>query len=180
MIDLTLSTNTYRVYATLNDITVYVAGDIILGPAWDAITDNDYKARAAITATRFMAQLPWSGNAVTAPDAWPRNDILNVGNTETPDAVVAAYSILAAQLITTPNLLTKFTASANSSKGSVKRVKGGSAEVEFDTSASSIKVVSGVAQLVPPSVVDLLKPYLIAVSSTPGTGGAELFGASNG
>lgn len=180
MIDLTLSTNDYRVYTSLADITVYVAGDIVLGPVWDGITDEDFKARAAITATRFMAQLPWLGTETSSPDAWPRDNVPGVSDGTTPSAVDAAYSVLAAELITTPNLLQKFTASANSSKGNIKRVKGGSAEVEFDTSASSVKTVSGVAALVPPSVVDFLRPYLIATSSVSGTGGAELFGVSSG
>ncbi len=99
-------------YATVAEADTYLAADILRGPAW-AARPLEQRARALVSATRFLRRLTW-------PSAIPDPALVD----QDPD-LRALASLLAADLAANPDLL-------NGGGGNnVKRAKGGSAEVEF-------------------------------------------------
>lgn len=112
MAEITLGTNTYDSFASVEYADEYLAADMVRGPIWEALDDNG-KKRALITATRKMLTLPWCG---TAPDPTVDQD----------EPIPSVTAMLAADLAANPDLAAD--ASGNSN---IKRAKAGSAEVEF-------------------------------------------------
>jgi len=112
MADLNLSGNSYKSYASVAEADQYLAADAGQAVAW-AARDDDAKARALISATRYMAGLAWINQDIPAYDA-------------PGDAVRDVCAILAALVAEDPDLLDGASPASN-----VKRVKAGSAEVEF-------------------------------------------------
>lgn len=112
MAQITLGPNTYDSFASVEFATEWLAADMVRGPIWEALTDDNQK-RALITATRKMLSLPWCG---TAPDPAVDQD----------EPIPSVTAELAADLTANTDLAAD--ASGNSN---IKRAKAGSAEVEF-------------------------------------------------
>jgi hypothetical protein len=100
----------YSTFAEVEEADEYLAADMKRYSGWAALSADD-KARALVTATRYLDGLVW-----LEPPAYDNP----------PQAVKEANALLAADIAAKPTL------GDDSSTGSnVKRVKGGEAEVEF-------------------------------------------------
>lgn len=110
MASITIGAASYSSYASVAEADEYLAADVQRYSGWAAL-DADAKARALVTASRYLATLDW----IEAPSY-----------DTPPAALVEATSLFAADIAAKPSL------GSDASTGSnVKRVKGGSAEVEF-------------------------------------------------
>lgn len=111
MASITIGAASYSSFASVAEADEYLAADVQRYAGWAAL-DADAKARALVTASRYLAALDWA-------DGVPSYDT-------PPAAVVEATALFAADIAAKPSL------GSDASTGSnVKRVKGGSAEVEF-------------------------------------------------
>jgi hypothetical protein len=129
--------------------------------AWILASEDD-RERAMVSAARMLDRLKWKGTKTVAnqPLAWPRtgvtlSDGTAVDSTYYPLAVTHASYELAFVLLTNP---TAFSQNAQGGSGNIKRLKAGSAEIEYFKS-----VAFGV---LPPEVLGLVSDYL----SKPGVG----------
>ena len=103
----------YDSFITVEDATIYLAGDVSRAAGW-ALLNADAQKRALISATRMLLTLPWCGET---PD--PAVD--------PADAVIQEVTaMLAADLAARPKLFADATGNSN-----IKTVKAGSAQVEF-------------------------------------------------
>lgn len=113
MAKVTIGAAEYDAFDTVAGADVYLAADVARSAAW-ALRNADAKARGLVSATRVLLAQNWCD---TAPDP---------AGAETPAVVKEVAAELAADLLTTPTLLSD--ASGNSN---VKVAKAGSAQVEF-------------------------------------------------
>ncbi len=107
-----LGGNNYPAYADIAAADIVLAADISRAAGWASRT-ADTKARALITASRLIARLKWASGQAPDPDA-------------PPEAIGEAAAMLAADLAAKPSL-----AGSLGQESNLKRVKAGSAEVEF-------------------------------------------------
>jgi len=134
---ITIGANTYSVYGLGNadpvaDADEYHAATI--GETWSALTTLQ-KQQSLISAARLLDRaILWSGSKTVAAQAlqWPRDGATNGCTSEavtdgtTPDDIAYAEFELAMALAADPTLM-----SSTGSGTNTKRVKAGSAEVEF-------------------------------------------------
>lgn len=128
---LTIGAVSYTVYAftadPLQDANDYLAASITAG-TWATKTDDEKKA-LLISAFRTLDRQTWSGEADT-DIAWPRTGATCNGaavtDGEIPDDVVEAQFELASFLADSTDSVT-----SNNTDSNIKRVKAGSAEVEY-------------------------------------------------
>jgi hypothetical protein len=135
----TISAINYSVYALVSDpvteATNYFNGQLSpSATAWAAAT-ADNRARALVTAARWLDRaVAWSGTKTSAsqPLAWPRDNATcngtNLGTNIVPDSIVYAQFELAGLILVDPTI-----AVGPGTGSNIKRVKAGSAEVEFFT-----------------------------------------------
>lgn len=134
---LTVGTNTYSVYALtadpLADATSYIAA-LLDTSNWDDATSTN-KKKALVSAARLMDRaILWSGSVTTPGQAraWPRDGATDgcageaIADGTTPDAFVDAQAELALALLGDSSILSSTGTGTNT-----RRVKAGSAEVEF-------------------------------------------------
>lgn len=112
MAEITLGSATYRSYASIAAADEYLAADANLYASWAALTATGAKERPLISASRYLESLTWKDDTPSY--------------TDTPDIIAEAAIILAAQVALKPKLLESLGSGEN-----VKRVKAGTAEVEF-------------------------------------------------
>lgn len=100
-----------------------------------AAAGEDTREKALVTASRYFDGLKWKGKKTVAsqPLAWPRTGVVlsdgtPVDSTYYPLPVTLASYELAFQLLLNPTLLTNV---QQGGPGNVKRLKAGSAEIEF-------------------------------------------------
>jgi hypothetical protein len=135
---ITIGTTDYTVYALtadpVSDADDYLAAKI--GSTWSTATTLQ-KQQALISAARMLDRaVVWSGTKSSPSQAleWPRDDAVNgcdgtdVTDGTTPDNIALAEFELANQLFLDSTL-----ADGTGTGSNVKRVKAGSAEVEFFT-----------------------------------------------
>jgi len=134
---ITIGANTYSVYGLGNadpvaDADEYHAATI--GETWSALTTLQ-KQQSLISAARLLDRaILWSGSVTVEgqPRAWPRDSATNgctglaITDGTTPDDIARAEFELAMALAADPTLMSSSSAGTNT-----KRVKAGSAEVEF-------------------------------------------------
>lgn len=131
---ITIATVDYTSYASLVEANERLAVDPVRGTAW-ALLDDDQKGANLVAATNRLDLLNWGGSKTGAADtqlnAWPRTgltykDGTAVSTTEVPLEVEAATILIAGDIT-----LSASAAEAGTSGSNTKRVKAGSAEVEF-------------------------------------------------
>lgn len=167
-----------EVYGGLAAATAYI-GSRFRGAyaTWRAIVDEDDKERTLVEATAYIDRLPWKGTANGAGGTslqWPRTgatkaDGSAVDSTTVPDAIVDAVFELAAMIADDPDIVAQVDSSSN-----IKRVKAGSAEVEYHNATSTR---NGTATKLPYVIQQLVGPYL-AASSVTASGGFGQAGSS--
>lgn len=125
---ITVGTNSYITVANAN---TYFASSLS-NDDWSAL-DDDTKERALITATRMIDRQIWSGAKTSDAQAlqWPRTGVIDsygndVSSGSVPQAIIDATCELALAIYQDPTIQTTKSTSTNT-----KRVKAGSAEVEF-------------------------------------------------
>lgn len=161
---LVVGTNTY---VTLAEADTHL-GDAIGAESWGFL-DDDTKNRALLTAFRLLERQQWQGDPVGSVQ-WPAVGVIDCDGNPVDDATVPA-DIKAAQielayLITVDNTIVSKTTTFDNTK----RLKAGSAEIEFFNADGSNNEVVG---RFPPTIMELIRCYL----SGPDTaGGAESFG----
>lgn len=131
---ITISTIDYISYASVAEADAYLAVDATRAAAWSALT-ADQKGANLVAATRRMDLLNWegakTGGADTQDNAWPRTgatyaDGTAVATDEVPHEVEAATILLAGSIT-----LSATNAESGTSGNNTRRVKAGSAEVEY-------------------------------------------------
>lgn len=101
-----LNGNDYDVYGDQDSADLYLAGSMT-ADGWTAATD-DTKAKALISATRWLNGLRWLGAPADSSQtlAWPRTGISGVDSTTIPTNVAYATFEIAAALVDDPTLFT--------------------------------------------------------------------------
>lgn len=115
MID--LGAGSYPAWADQDKADEYLAADISRATGW-ALINADGKARALISAARLIARLEWAAGSPPDYDT-------------APEAIAEANAVFAADLAANPKL-----AASLGQESLIKRVKAGSAEVEFKNSTT--------------------------------------------
>lgn len=132
---LTISTVGYIAYATRAQVNDYLTIDPVRRAIWNALTDDDdTRGPFIVGATRRLDLLTWQGEktgGVLQENAWPRTgmtfpDGTAVSTTEVPQEVENATALLAGSIA-----IKAAVADVGTSGTNTKRVKAGSAEVEF-------------------------------------------------
>lgn len=108
-----LGGNNYDAFVSVEDATIYLAGDVSRAAAW-ALLNDDAKKRALISATRMLLTLPWC-DEVPDPAVDPADQVIQ-----------DVTAMLAADLAANPKLFADASGQSN-----IKTVKAGSAQVEF-------------------------------------------------
>ncbi len=179
MANLTLSGNTYAIYGSdvvsdpgTPDPTPCPSADVYLaakaGSVW-SVGDADERKRCLISAQRDLDAIPWAGTKTVSAQAlaWPRAGVTRadgtaVDSTVYPIEIVQAEYELAYVYLTTPKALDQSRGGA----GNVKRLKAGSAEIEYFRPTDP--------SLLPARVLSLVSQFLGAAASAVGL--TEAFG----
>jgi hypothetical protein len=142
-LDATPGGATSNAYATLEEAEAYMATLEFRGK-WDG-ADDERKSAALIQAARWMDTLQWLGRKATREQAlaWPREGVTDtdgyeVPKDEVPQRVREANAEFAFRLLASDR-------AADADKG---------------ISIGSLRTPDETRALVPPSVVDLVRPYL--------------------
>jgi len=130
---ITIGAVDYVANASVAEADAYLAVDATRAETWVALT-ADQKGAKLVQGTRRMNLLAWKGEKTggdTQVDAWPRTGVTyasgnSVSTTEVPQGVEDATILLAGSIA-----LDAEVGDSGSSGTNVKRVKAGSAEVEF-------------------------------------------------
>jgi hypothetical protein len=131
---ITINPVDYVSYASVAEADAYLAVDPVRSATWAALSAT-VKGQYLVAATRRLDLLNWGGSKAgddaTQPNAWPRSglqypDGTAVAEDEVPQAVEDATCLLAGTIARTPT-----SADAGTSGSNKKRLKAGSAEIEF-------------------------------------------------
>ena len=142
-----ISAITFDVYGTEAGAADYFKGTLA-GTAWLSAASNT-KKQAQVTAARWLNRQSWVGDKTSdvQPLAWPRTSVEDVDDATTPLSIINAEYELTLALLNDNTADQKADTSVNA-----KKVKAGSAEVEF------FKTVEGFA--LPTIAYQLVKQYL--------------------
>lgn len=124
----------YVAYATEAEADVYLAVDPVRGSAWAALTAGDPKESLLVAATRRLDLLAWQGEKTgggAQENAWPRTGLQYPDGTPIPDNEVPIEVENACILLAGSINITPSDAEAATSGSNRKRLKAGSAEIEF-------------------------------------------------
>ncbi len=123
----TIGSNSYAVYSSLDYANKYLAGDFT-ATKWRAETDDDVLKRALISAARLLDRQVWPGTKEDADqlEAWPRTGVSGVEDGEIPQQIIDANALLAKYIHEGSSVETS-TSTANNTR----RLKAGSAEIEY-------------------------------------------------
>jgi len=131
---ITIAAVNYVSNASMVEANEFLAVDPVRAATWATLTDDE-KGAKLVAATRRLNPLNWMGTKTngegTQPDAWPRTGVTyedgtTVSTTEVPIEVGQATMFLAGSIAI--NATTAQTATGGSNK---KRLKAGSAEIEY-------------------------------------------------
>lgn len=158
----------YVSYASLLEANQYLLVDPTRSDAWAALSD-DQKGENLVAATRRLDLLRWAGeksDGASQPNAWPRTGVTYpdgtaVSTTDVPLEVEQATILLAGSIA-----LDATNSEAGTAGSNVRRVRAGSAEVEFFR-----PTIPGPA-LQDETAFQLVRPFLGSSSA--------LFGAATG
>lgn len=127
--------NTYAAYASVDAADAYLLVDPVRGIIWEALAE-DRRGAALVAASRRLDMLTFPGRPTEADQErkWPRigvsyADGRPVSGTVVPKEVEEATILLAGTIAAKPGA-----AGAGGSGANFKRLKAGSAEVEYFTS----------------------------------------------
>jgi len=140
-----LAGNEYESYASIEAADIYLAADANLFALW-AAAPTDTKARALITSTRYLQTLGWCDGVPSIDDVNP--------------IVLQSTVLLSAKVAQTPGFIESLGSGDN-----IRRVRAGSAEVEFFQAT--------IAQALPTQILRQLSGMLSGQFGPSGTDGAD-------
>lgn len=131
----TISAVSYTVYgehAGAGSLTEYANASLAYAATFGAATADDQK-RALVEATRILDRQLWQGAKVDAGQvlAWPRTGVVYADGSPVSSAVIPAEAIAAAYELALAGLATPAVFTEVTTSKREKRVKAGSAEVEY-------------------------------------------------
>lgn len=171
---ITIGAVNYTAYASVSEADEYLAVDPVRGATWTALTADEKGARL-VAATRRLDLLDWAGSKTgdegTQENAWPRTgltypDGTAVSTSEVPIEVENATILLAGTIA-----IDAKNANAGTSGTNTKRLKAGSAEIEY------FRPTSGKA-LQDESAFGLIRIFLAAFAATSAGSGAYAGGST--
>ncbi len=131
---ITIETVDYTSYASLAEADAYLNLDPVREATWEALSDDE-KGKKLVAATRRLDLLTWqgakTGDVDVQEEKWPRTGVsypdgTAVSTSEVPKEVENATILLAGSIA-----ITAAVADAGTSGTNTKKVKAGSAAVEF-------------------------------------------------
>ena len=134
---LTINGNDYFAYASVGEADIDLAVDPVRLTAWDALT-ADGKAILLVSSTRRLDLLPWRGARKDGPDqatAWPRSGLTFSDGSDVPTDTIPRDIELATILLAGTIASKPANSNAGTVDRSVRRVRAGSAEIEFSPTA---------------------------------------------
>lgn len=172
MAEVTILSNTYFVYADVDTANDYLAA-AFHADAWSALTSDDTKAKALVTAARTIDRQCWKGTKTdSAQDGeWPRDDtgVDGVINGVTPQDVINASIEMALAFVDGSELQNEATIEQR-----IQQLKAGSVSLTF------FRGIDGTQQRFPQIIMELLRKYLCGYGDdvggpiTSGTGGTSI------
>ena len=176
--NLTIDNNDYASYLTVAEADIALAVEVNRRAAWNALSTNE-KARMLVASTRRIDFFQFKGVRANPGQEtkWPRqndgdaeslpDDVVSSGTT-IPDPIEEATALLAGTIAQNPAAAS--VQHPNAGRESIKKVKAGTAEVEFfNSQATSAGATNAIAanSLVAQELVDaeaqlLLRPYILA------------------
>ena len=182
---LTIDGNDYKSYASVDESDNALAIDPIRGPTWAALSEDNKKKHLAAATRRFNV-LNWRGEKAGGPtqdDAWPRIGLTYSDGTEVPDNVVPGDIELATILLAGSVAQDAANANLVNPRASIRKVKAGSAEVEFSESTRGVPRTNAQNQVADPAVHALVRKWLEGSSASyglaSGTDGESCFSELN-
>lgn len=169
---ITINSVDYVAFASVAEADSILAVDPIRGTTW-ATKTTDEKGALLVAATRRLNLISWSGAKAggddAQADAYPRTgqtypDGSAVSTSEVPQAVTEATCLLAGSIA-----IDSGAAAAGTSASNQKRVKAGSAEVEFFRPTAGVPIQDE-------TVWALIKPFTTSFTSAGSAVGAVTFG----
>ena len=191
--DLTIAGNTYQSYLSVDEADVFLAVEVNRREAWAALSADD-KARLLVASTRRIDFFEFKGERADPDQStkWPRantgdgedlpEDAVSSGTT-IPDPIEEATALLAGTIAANPAAAS--VSHPDASQTYLKRVKAGTAEVEFySRNRQSAAVAANVSAQAAQELADaeaqlLLRPYIlqpVAASRAEEVGSAFAFG----
>jgi len=137
---ITISGNGYVSCASVAEADIYLAVDPVRAATWTVLS-TDEKGGFLVAATRKLNALTWAGaktGGAAQVDAWPRTGVTYsagtaVSTSEVPQEVEDATCLLAGSIAITPA-----SSDAGTSGSNTKKLKAGSAEIEFYTTVDGV------------------------------------------
>lgn len=176
MATVTIGTNDYDAYVSLEDAEAYLDAQIA-ATTWQASTDDDQKGRAIVSATRFIDRLEWQGEKSDPyqEHQFPRTGLTYADGSEVPsDAVpqqvLDATCELAALMIDGTDVQNV----SNPAEQQIQALRAGSASISYFRSDAMV------GQRLPQIVQELLGRWLLSatarnVITATGTDGEDAF-----
>jgi hypothetical protein len=169
---ITINSVNYVSYASVAETDDYIAVDPTRNTAWDLLT-TDEKGSNLVAATNRLDLLTWSGEKEDPAqlNQWPRDGSDCEGTTfpdaEVPVGVQNGCSVLAGSITLDSDF-----ANAGTSGTNTKRVKAGSASVEFFKSSRGNPIQDD-------TVWQLVNCFTSSVSNTNSVIGSQSFGTES-
>lgn len=164
---ITISTIDYTAYASVAEADAYLAVDPVRMTKWAALT-TDQKGAYLVAATRRLDLLGWTGSktgGASQENQWPRTGVTYADGTAVPTDEVPVEIQNACCLLAGSIAINATTAESGTSGNNKKRVKAGSAEIEY------FKPTAG-SQLQDETAFRLVKDFFAgAVSTSAASGG---------
>lgn len=153
-VTVTIGTDEYDAYVAVEDVDSYANGSLTAS-AWDSLIPDD-KARAIVTATRWIDSVCWKGEKIdpSQPLEWPRT----VGNLRN---IEQAAIVLAVLVAADPEVADKSMGLVVEAGAGVKRLKAGSVELEYFREMN-FQVYKGRVDPFPAGVMRLVSAYTCA------------------
>ncbi len=174
--NVTIGSDTFTVYGTLAEADTYLNGKFGIGTTWTALPEDD-RERALVQASDVLDLLTWQGARLVATQerSFPRTglptcDGVVQSDSDDPTRIEEATYELA-YLVSQSQFSTTVSATQAKNAANIKRVKAGSAEVEFQRPLD-VQSFQSAADL--PPLVRALVSCLLSSSLT--TAPAETFG----
>ncbi len=154
---ITIGTVDYIAYASVAEGNAYLNTDPLRGAAWDAL-DAEGKGKMLVSATRRLDLERWkgvkTGGEGVQEEKWPRTGVTYLDGTAVSTAEVPKELENATILLAGSIALDAKNADSGTSGSNVKRVKAGSAEVEY------FRATTPGSAMQDESVMDLIRQFL--------------------
>ena len=173
---ITVESNDFVAYASVGEVDTAMSVDPVRSSGWDALSNSEKEIRI-IAATHRLNILSWLGQKAGGPtqkNAWPRSGLTYEDGSDVPDDEVP-YAVELATAIIAANA--PRTTAQTSSGGAVKKIKAGSAEIEY---SEGVVVSSTISKLEDDAAHALIKQWVSGSDlSLASAGGIAAFGTDS-